>query len=378
MKLRERTIFQLPRRLFLLFDYLFWLFVDPSKFETINSAKVKKVLVVHLGAIGELIAMTPVISALKKELNCDIKILVEKGKEGILRENPYITKTLSYTNSFDEDLKTLKRENFDLSVILNPGSFKMAYLCYCAGINYRIGGFGGVKRFPPILYTRRSFPGYQRHAVESSLDVIRQIHIKSKDPKMEFYFSEDTKKRAEEKLKKLRVRDYVIIHPCFDKKEIHSFRLWPARRYHKVIDFILNNYNLDVILTGTEEEADFSKEIFNGIKNKERVRLTNGLFSFDELGVILSNAKLLIAPGTSIIHMAAALDVPIVNMIPQKRDLYEWRPWMRRGRFKVLFSNKMKFNPNVPKDFANEGLLEVSAEDVIKWAEKLLKDHKTI
>jgi heptosyltransferase I len=373
MKLRERNIFQLSRRLFLLFDYLFWLFVDPSKFETVDPKKVKKVMVVHLGAIGELIAMTPVISALKKKLSCDIKILVDKGKENVLRENPHVSKTLSYLNSFEEDISTIKKENFDLVAILNPGSFKMAYICYCAGIKYRIGGFGGVKRFPPLLYTRRSFPGYKRHAVESSLDVIKQIGVTNLEPKMEFYFSEETKKRAEEKLEKLKVKNYIIVHPCFDKKKDHSSRLWPARKYHKVIDFIIKNYNLDIILTGTNEEVDFAKEVFNGIKDQKRVRLANGMFSFDELGVILSKAKLLIAPSTSIVHLAASFEIPTVNLIPKKRDMYEWYPWMKKNRYKVLFSNKMEFNPNVPKDFSHEGLVEVEADDVIKWADKLLK-----
>ncbi|MBU1988925.1 MAG: hypothetical protein KKD94_05605, partial [Nanoarchaeota archaeon] len=127
------------------------------------------------------------------------------------------------------------------------------------------------------------------------------------------------------------------------------------------------------LLTGTLEEKTIIESVYNKLKNKKKVKITPGMFSLEEIGVVLSKARLLIAPSTSVVHIASSFNVPIVNLIPKKRDLYEWRPWMKKEDYRVLFSSKTKFNPNVPAEFANEGLLEITPEEVIKTAETLLK-----
>ena len=98
-QIREKT-----RNLFLMLDYLLWLLLDLSKFKRIKKEKIKKVLIIHLGAIGELLVTTPLFPALKKALNCEISFMVSEGKEEVLKNNPNISEIL-----IDEGFKNSKK-----------------------------------------------------------------------------------------------------------------------------------------------------------------------------------------------------------------------------------------------------------------------------
>lgn len=371
MKIRETPLFAETRRLFLLFDYLMWLIFDPSKFVSIDLKKIKKVIVVHLGAIGELLAITPIISALKSNFN-NIDVLIRKGGKEIFEKNPNITNILIFNENMSENISLLKKKKYDLAVIVSPASFGIIMACKKAGIKYRIGGFGGLKRFPTFPLNRRSFPIIKKHSVEKGMDILRTIGITNKDAKMEFYFSKDDEKSAQEKLGKDYKENYIIIHPGFGllKDGEYPSRLWPPERYAKTIDKLIEKFRVKILLTGTKDEKYLSSYIFNKVKNKKKVRVTNGLFTLRELGVVVSKAKMVIAPDTSVIHIASCFNIPTIDLMSKRRDLYEWRPLA--SSYKILFSSKTKFNTNKPKRIALEGILGIEADDVIKAATDMI------
>ena len=368
-QIREKT-----RNLFLMLDYLLWLLLDLSKFKRIKKEKIKKVLIIHLGAIGELLVTTPLFPALKKALNCEISFMVSEGKEEVLKNNPNISEIL-IDEGFKKNVKKLKERNFDLAVILFPGSMQLSLMCLFAGIKYRIGCFSGLKKGPALFFTRRIFPINKKHAIEKNLDIIKQIGIYNENPKIEVYISNKEKKSIEKFLKKKKIKDYVIVHPGFGFSTKHKYpsRLWPLDRYAKVIDYIVKNYGVKVLLTGSADEKILAEEIMRNVKEKRKVIITNELFNFGELSFLISKARLLIAPGTSTIHLATAFDTPIVELIG-KEDLYEWHPWMDKENYKILFHPEVCTGCNLIecKKKTIECMNAITIQEVINSINKLL------
>jgi len=106
----------LLRKMVVLADYLIWLLLDPSKYMRIDRSRIKKVLIIHLGAIGELMILTPLLPAIKKGLNNpEIDFMVSPGKEGVLRNNPHVDRILAHKASFMGNLNQIKSQNYDLS-----------------------------------------------------------------------------------------------------------------------------------------------------------------------------------------------------------------------------------------------------------------------
>src|SRR3989344_1902259 len=114
MKSLITRIEKFTRKSAVLLDYLFWVLFDFSKFKFIKREKIKKILIIHLGAMGELLILTPLLPLIKKQLNNpDIMFMVSPGKEEVLKNNPYISKIMTYKNNSKADFQQIKIQNFD-------------------------------------------------------------------------------------------------------------------------------------------------------------------------------------------------------------------------------------------------------------------------
>jgi ADP-heptose:LPS heptosyltransferase len=116
----------------------------------------------------------------------------------------------------------------------------------------------------------------------------------------------------------LRPGAYVCIHPG-----AHDLsRCWPADRFTCVAD-ALSGPGMPVVLTGNTAESALTRRISEQMK-KRPVDLA-GRIGLGALGVLLSNARLLICNDTGISHVAAALRVPSV-VIFTNSDPDRWAP----------------------------------------------------
>ncbi|MEM2956110.1 MAG: glycosyltransferase family 9 protein [Candidatus Pacearchaeota archaeon] len=360
------------RKLIVIADYLIWLLFDPSKFKRIDKSKIRKVLIIHLGAMGELLILTPVIHALKKELNTDIDFMVSKGKEDVLKNNPNLSKIIIYQDSYSKNLDTIKKENYNLAVIMWPGFPKISWMCMKAGIPYRIGVFKNVKDGINFFFTRRMLDLRRKHAVECNLDIIRTIGIDNKNPKLEFYLSKEDEQRGKKIISKLKLSKYVIIHPGFSFSNIkYPSRWWPPERYAAVADYLIKKRKMKVLLTGNNEEKKFSEDIKKFAKHKKDILITNGRLSLSELAYLIKKAGLIIAPSTGVIHLASALGTNIIQ-ISGKDDQVLWTPFSK--------SAKVIFHPEVCTECdkvycrkrTQECMKAITSEEVIKAIDSLL------
>lgn len=379
MKSMQTLMREKIKNFLLLFDYIIWGLFDPCKFKKIKKEKIKKILIISLGAIGELLMLTPLLFALKKQLNCEISLMLKKGREEVLKNNPHVSEILIYDNSFKKNVEKLKKRHFDLAIIHYPVSMKIAFMCLFSKIKYRIGGISSLKSCPAFFITKKIFPIIKEHVVEEVLNLSRQIGIGNKNPRIETYVTKKEKQSVKNKLKKFKVEDYVIVHPGFGSSTKYKYpsRLWPLERYAKVADYLIEKYNFKILLTGGEDERKFSEEILKNAKNKNKVFITNGLFNFNELAFTVSKAKLVIAPGTSVIHIATAFNTPTIELIG-KEDLSVWHPWMDKKRYITLSHQEVCTGCNLLecKKKTIECMKAISAEEVINASEELLnKKH---
>lgn len=319
-------------------EYYLWLLADPSKFKKIDKNKIKKVLIIHLGAIGELVLTTPIFPALKKELNCQMSFLVSGGKEPVFENNPYISEVITPKESFKENIRQLRSRNYDLAIILYPATLKINLICLLAKIKYRIGCFPIIRGGPSLLLTKRIFPPVlnKKNVIEENLQMIRQIGIDNPAPKLEFYLSKKEDKELKIMLNKLKVKDYAIVHPGYSYANKYEFssKLWPLERYAEVVDYLIEKYNFKVFLTGNKDEKDFSDKIMNLIKNKNNVIIANEIFNLRGLSALISQARVFFCAPTGIVHIGMAFNTPTIQLF----GIGDYEKWhIPNDNFKILF-----------------------------------------
>ena len=72
-----------------------------------------KVLIVRFSSIGDIVLTTPVIRAVKQQLNAEVHYLAKRPFRGILAHNPYVDKVYAIDKKVREVKAALEAENYD-------------------------------------------------------------------------------------------------------------------------------------------------------------------------------------------------------------------------------------------------------------------------
>jgi ADP-heptose:LPS heptosyltransferase len=346
MKSLKTQLIDEGQNLFKVFDYLLWLGLDPSKFTKIKKEEIKKIIIINRGSIGELLLCGPIFKALKKEFNAEISIMVRERFSSVLENNPFISEIIPYKESFKENVENIKNKNFDLAVVIFPGSTKMSYMCLKAGIKYRIGCYKGVRDGIALCYTRRIFPiNPGINIMEYYFKIIQQIKadLPKEEIKNEIYLSKNEKDFVKNFQKKNKIKKYAIVHPGFSSATANQFpsRKWPADRYAKIIDHLIEKYNLAIVMDGSKNESKLSEEIKAIVKTKNQKKVfICPDFSIRENFAIIGGADVVIEASSGMGHcVATAFDVPVVSMVG-KTEEYEWKPWGNEKKIRYIYHNE--------------------------------------
>ncbi|WP_456402170.1 glycosyltransferase family 9 protein [Persephonella sp.] len=270
-----------------------------------------KIVVWQTAFLGDLILTTPLIKTLKKNLtDSEIHIITKPFGKDVFKNNPFIDKVIIFDKksmSTFSLIKKLRGEGYNLA--LSPHrSHRAAYSLYLSKIKKRIGfdraGFS-------FLYTdlvEHRFDGI--HEIDRNLKLLEKIENYSsfklfREP--EIFLSEDEDLYYEKY--KLYRKGYIAVAPG-SKWET---KRWTVEGFIKVIEKLLLEKN-PVVIVGSNEEKDTSKQIIEGLNVKGEVYDLTGKTSLRELFSVIKNSKLLISNDSAPVHIAVAFNTPVVDI----------------------------------------------------------------
>ena len=153
----------------------------------------RRILVVRLDNLGDVLLTTPAIHAIKTTLpNAEITLLASPVGAQVAQLNPDIQNVIIYEapwmdpwhnlpqNSLREYsmIATLRERRFDGAIIFtsfHQSPLPAAYLCYLAGIPLRLAA--SIDGPGSLLTTRHKHPEHMMHEVERGLDLVRAIGL---------------------------------------------------------------------------------------------------------------------------------------------------------------------------------------------------------
>ncbi|MEK6852815.1 MAG: glycosyltransferase family 9 protein [Nanoarchaeota archaeon] len=322
------------QRLQRIYSYILWLIFDPSK-EIIDEEKIKKVLIVNLGFIGDLLATTPMIAALARKFG-KVDVLIREDMSEALSLNPNVRRLITYTDNFDRNLANVKNGNYDLAVIVWPASLEISNLIRRAKIPYRIGTTQtGLLEGKGYFLTRKVKPSFHaKHKVEENLDIARLVGAENKNPKIEFYFSRKDEQIVSTILRRNKANKFIILHPG-KRGKFYAEYSWSLENFAEVANFLISK-GFHVVVTGSKDEQRIADEIISSITNKKKVINLTGKLTLKQFGALLKHSELLISIDTASVHMASAFSIPTVVLNVKYPEI--WHPWMSKEKYKILIS----------------------------------------
>ncbi|HOW35595.1 MAG TPA: glycosyltransferase family 9 protein [Candidatus Omnitrophota bacterium] len=279
----------------------------------------KKILVVNLAGLGDIVVSSPAVRALKARLkDGELYLLTFKDNIELVEMCPYFRevfifdKNLSLWN-FKEILK-IRRLGFDWAVNLYPiysfmGSLKMVFLFYLMAPKKSAGRDTGRKGFFYHLRLPES-SRFPNHNLETMLGLVGLLgaEVSSKQPELWLRPDEDAVQKFLRRNGFSQNDRIVCIHPGAGNK----LRRWPAENFSRFADNLIRKHGFKIVITGNEKEKGLAEYVVSLMEEKNSVGIAAGVFSLDALAACLKKSVLFITNETGPMHIASTLGVSTV------------------------------------------------------------------
>ncbi len=290
-----------------------------------------KILIIRLGAVGDVIRTIPVLSYLHKKLkNPEIHWIVEDRAGNLLENHPLLKKVFiiprkKYYKIF-KILKDIRKENFDI-VLDFHGLLKSGLISFFSNCNVRIGfSKKNSKEFNWIFnnFHCEDLPE-KITRIEKNFYLLKVFLDNVKIPdKLELNLNIENAKieKIENFLKKLSFKKFIVINPFVSKAG--RYKEWPYKYFGKLIKIINKSGEIAFIITWGPDEYDKAKKIYDIAK-------ANNVFlapktDMKELAVLFSKIDAVVTCDTGPMHLASLLNVPVFAIFGPS-DVNINRPW---------------------------------------------------
>lgn len=301
-----------------------------------GQAPMKKILIIKLSAIGDVVQALPALEAIKSAFpTSSVTWVVEEAAAGILEGHPQIdtmlvsgrkswVRMLGRPRTFREGLlkiasflQALRATRYDIAIDLQ-GLFKSGILVGLARADRKIG-FGGSREHASCFLNER-LPAYDKnkHALERYLDVARYLGAREISPSCTLPIGKERSAIAQRLSDAgLTRKPLIIINPVARWET----KLWPEQNFAALAERLIAEKQATIIFTGSRADHATVTRILNMMK-KHAVNWA-GETTLKELAALASLADLFVTTDTGPMHLAAAAKAKVLALFGPTAP---WRP----------------------------------------------------
>ena len=303
---------------------------------------VKKVLLVRLDNLGDVLLTTPAFHAVKAALpDASLTLLASHVGAQVAALNPDIDDVIVYAapwmdpwSKLPQDsereqriIAELKARHFDGAIIFtsfHQSPLPSAYLCYLADIPLRVAA--SIDGPGSLLTTRYKHPDTIIHEVEHNLNLVRTLGMDTDERDLALSVPNDAQRDIAQLLDKHSTRrPLVVVHPGCTMPA----RTYPWEMYVEVIDLLVEQLGAFVVVTGANEERPLVERILGQVhhENRHATLAMAGTLPFPQFCALIQAADLTITNNTGPMHVSAAVKTPVIALFALTNPPEQWGPW---------------------------------------------------
>ena len=288
-----------------------------------------KILIVRLGAIGDVIRTLPALRALRQNLpEASIAWVVEDRAASLLinhpdlnkvfvlprkewQKNPLTVKTLKEISRF---IKSMRNENFNL-VIDFHGLFKSGLITFLTGVKRRVGYTRKFSKEGNFLFTNDqvSLPEHKINRVKKNLLLVKHLGLKIDKHNPLIPISEQDREAVGSTIfagSPFFFGPRVIIHPGSSPGT--PYKRWDVRRFAQVADSIIKKYGGKIFFTAGNDERELINDITAQMIETSYVLCQPETLT--QLAEAIRRCDLFIGNDTAPMHLAAFVGTPVIAL----------------------------------------------------------------
>ncbi len=300
----------------------------------------KKILVIKLGALGDLVLVIPSLRMLKEKFpKSHISILVDEKWIKVVQGCPYLDEIIPFKRDrlwslgfrFPALCYLIRNRSFDLSIDFQ-NNFKTHLLAFLAQIPERFGyirGKGG-------RLLNRGTKGFNKliPPLDHQFQLLKELGIKTLDDRLELWASSRDELQVRKQLEKSWVsEDAFLVGFALGASSKWVTKRWPLEWFVHLAEELQKKYQARIVLIGAAQENHLAEK-FLQMHSKGVVNLV-GKTSLGELIALTKKFRVLVTPDSAPLHIAAASLTPVVALFgptspekhvpPSKKIRVHWK-----------------------------------------------------
>ena len=355
----------------------------------IFTKEIKKILILQLAGIGDLVMATPTLKALRERFrDAHIKLLVISRSAQLIKGCPYIDdlfildiehtnlKTLFEKGAITKAyraIKELHQEKFDMLINLErisswPGAFKMGVLFSFIGAKYKVGRDTDKRGFF-FNFKIKENSQERRHAVETNLDVARALGARVREVKLELPLFDKDREFISRFLSPCDILDTDLLIGL-NPGSFRFYGRWFKERWVRLANKLVEEYGCKIIITGGESERELINEIAKLIDKKSIITAIN--LTLKQLTALIERFNLFITNDTGPMHIAAATQTPLIALFGPG-DIHKFFPYGNSDKCLIVRKEVSCQRPCYKFKCKNRKCMElITVEDVMKAVRGIL------
>jgi heptosyltransferase I len=349
----------------------------------------ERILIVRLGAMGDVLHALPAATALRKrlpgvrldwaieerwsELLCARAARAQRqfaagtrGKpvvDGIIPANTKAWRSALFSDETWREMRlavsAMRESRYDLTIDVQ-GSLKSAIVAAASGAG-RVVGYSRTREGGAGLFYDRKFEARGAHVVEQANALCEVAAGLDAQPpaRPELPVDEAAEEWCDRELSRLGVASFALITPSAG----WGAKIWPTERYADVVRGLAKHGLRTVVNAGPGEEKLAESVVQGAPQYSSAVRCSIG-----ELIALTRRCRIFIGGDTGPMHLAAALGKPVVALFgptdPERNGPY--------GAPAVVLRHQSSATSYSHRPAPDEGLMAIESQDVIEAARYLL------
>lgn len=289
-----------------------------------------KILIFQSAFIGDVILTLPMVQLLKKRFpSVAIDFVATKRASDVLQNHPDINEIIIY-DKYGEDkgykgfkrlTDLLKSKKYDAAIVPHR-SIRSALIIYFSKIKTRIGFNRSAGR---IFFSHVVKYRYDLHEVERNTSLLRPLLIETQSKELPRLYPSMVDKKVVDKIlfeeEILDTSNLIGVAPG----SVWNTKRWTKEGYLQLVWKLLKEKYI-VCLIGGKEDAELCNAIIKNIPGGGVINLS-GKLTLLQSAELISRCRVLITNDSSPVHIAAAVDTPVVAIFGATSPSFGFAPY---------------------------------------------------
>ncbi len=351
-----------------------------------------KILIINPFGIGDVLFTTPLISNLKNHWpDCWIGYLANRRTAVFLSGYPKVDRVFVYERDafletyhrskgafireMNQFAQTLRQERFDCVIDLSLNS-SFNFLTWFLGIKKRIGF--NYKNRSYFLTTKIALKGYEgRHVVEYYLSLLEPLGLTIRTRQLELPVKKEEEGWADAVLAQSGISSKRLLVGLIPGGGASwgkdaTYKRWPAEKYAKLADKIVEKFSATIILMGDSNEEELCHRVA-GLMTGPSIQFC-GKTTIGQCAALLKRCQLNVVNDGGPLHIAVAVGAKTISIFgPVDDQVYGPYPLDQH----LVVKNDIACRPcyrrfRMARCSHHNCLTNINVEDVFRKVEQLL------